>query len=93
MHAAPHRRSPRPCDHAAALPVPQLMGEAGALPLSQGLCTTALRCPHRTAHHGHGAAPNRFMAHVAMHQNGESGGPVTWGEHVSDEQYATAPRP
>ena len=28
------------------------------------------------------------MAHVAMHQNDESGSPVTWGEHVSDDQYA-----
>ena len=38
--------------------------------------------------HWHGAAPNRFMAHIAMQQNDESGSPVTWGEHVSDEQYA-----
>ena len=39
----------------------------------------------------HGAAPNRFMAHIAIHQHDESGSPVTWGEHVTDEQY-TAPR-
>ena len=38
--------------------------------------------------HWHGAAPDRFMAHIAMHQNDESGSPVTWGEHVSDEQYS-----
>jgi hypothetical protein len=25
--------------------------------------------------------------HIAMQQNDESGSPVTWGEHVSDEQY------
>jgi hypothetical protein len=31
------------------------------------------------------------MAHVAMHQNDDSGSPVTWGEHVTDEQYAAAP--
>ena len=37
--------------------------------------------------HWHGAAPNRFMVHIAMQQNDESGSPVTWGEHVSDEQY------
>ena len=37
--------------------------------------------------HWHGAAPTRFMAHVAMQQNDDSGSPVTWGEHVSDEQY------
>ena len=42
--------------------------------------------------HWHGAAPNRFMVHIAMQQNDESGSPVTWGEHVTDEQYAAAPR-
>ena len=31
------------------------------------------------------------MAHVAMQQNDESGSPVTWGEHVSDEEYGLAP--
>jgi MFS family permease len=41
--------------------------------------------------HWHGAAPNRFMVHVAMHKNDDSGSPVTWGEHVTDEQYAAAP--
>jgi hypothetical protein len=41
--------------------------------------------------HGHGATPNRFMTHIAMQQNDESGSPVTWGEQVSDEQYAAAP--
>jgi hypothetical protein len=41
--------------------------------------------------HWHGAAPGRFMAHVAIHQNDESGSPVTWGELVTDEQYAAAP--
>jgi hypothetical protein len=40
--------------------------------------------------HLHGAAPNRFMAHVAIHQNDESGTAVTWGEHVGDEQYGAA---
>ena len=34
------------------------------------------------------AAPNRCMAHVAMQQDDESGSPVAWGEHVTDEQYA-----
>ena len=42
--------------------------------------------------HWHGAAPNRFMVHVAMQQNDETGSPVTWGDHVSDEQYGAAPR-
>ena len=41
--------------------------------------------------HWHGAAPNRFMVHIAMQQTDESGSPVTWGEHVTDEQYAAAP--
>jgi hypothetical protein len=27
------------------------------------------------------------MVHIAMQQNDASGSPVTWGEHVSDEQY------
>jgi len=41
--------------------------------------------------HWHGAAPKRFMVHIAMQQNhksGRAGGMVSWGEHVSDEQYA-----
>lgn len=40
--------------------------------------------------HWHGAAANRFMVHIAMQEADESGSPVTWGEHVSDEQYAAA---
>jgi hypothetical protein len=28
------------------------------------------------------------MAHIAMQQNDESGNPVTWGRHVTDEEYA-----
>jgi quercetin dioxygenase-like cupin family protein len=41
--------------------------------------------------HWHGAAPKRFMTHVAMHQADEAGSFVTWGEHVTDEQYNAAP--
>jgi quercetin dioxygenase-like cupin family protein len=41
--------------------------------------------------HWHGAAPNRFMTHLAMQEADDSGSPVTWGEHVSDEQYSAAP--
>jgi quercetin dioxygenase-like cupin family protein len=37
--------------------------------------------------HWHGATPDRFMVHIAMQQNDETGSPVTWGEHVTDEQY------
>ena len=41
--------------------------------------------------HWHGAAPNRLMVHIAMQQNDDSGSPVTWGRHVSDDEYAAAP--
>jgi quercetin dioxygenase-like cupin family protein len=41
--------------------------------------------------HWHGAAPARFMTHIAMQEADDTGSPVTWGEHVTDEQYAGAP--
>jgi quercetin dioxygenase-like cupin family protein len=41
--------------------------------------------------HWHGAAPTRFMAHVAMQQADDAGNVVTWGDHVTDEEYAQAP--
>jgi quercetin dioxygenase-like cupin family protein len=41
--------------------------------------------------HWHGAAPNRFMTHIAMQQADEEGSVVTWGEHVTDEQYGAVP--
>jgi quercetin dioxygenase-like cupin family protein len=41
--------------------------------------------------HWHGAAPNRFMTHIAMHETDETGNFVAWGEHVTDEQYHAAP--
>jgi quercetin dioxygenase-like cupin family protein len=41
--------------------------------------------------HWHGAAPDRFMAHIAIQEVDESGNPATWGEQVTDEEYA-APR-
>jgi quercetin dioxygenase-like cupin family protein len=37
--------------------------------------------------HWHGAAPNRFMLHVAIAQADDEGSVVTWGEPVSDEEY------
>jgi quercetin dioxygenase-like cupin family protein len=40
--------------------------------------------------HWHGAAPARFMTHIAMQEADDTGSPVTWGEHVTDEQYAGA---
>jgi quercetin dioxygenase-like cupin family protein len=39
--------------------------------------------------HWHGAAPDRFMVHVAMQQADDSGRPVSWGEHVTDEEYGS----
>ena len=35
--------------------------------------------------------PTRLMTHVAMQLADESGSPVTWGEQVTDEEYARAP--
>ena len=37
--------------------------------------------------HWHGAAPNRFMLHVAIAQADDEGSVVTWGEPVSDDEY------
>ena len=37
--------------------------------------------------HWHGAVPTRVMTHIAMQLADESGSPVTWGEHVTDEEY------
>jgi quercetin dioxygenase-like cupin family protein len=39
--------------------------------------------------HWHGAAPDRLMAHIAMHQVDDEGSAATWGEHVSDDDYCT----
>jgi quercetin dioxygenase-like cupin family protein len=41
--------------------------------------------------HWHGAAPDRFMVHLAMQEVDDSGNPVTWGEQVTDEEYGAAP--
>ena len=41
--------------------------------------------------HWHGAAPNRFMTHMAMLQVDEEGNNATWLDHVTDEEYAAAP--
>ncbi|MDQ2654273.1 MAG: cupin domain-containing protein [Chloroflexota bacterium] len=37
--------------------------------------------------HWHGAAPDRFMVHIAIQEADDSGSPVTWGRHVTDEEY------
>jgi quercetin dioxygenase-like cupin family protein len=41
--------------------------------------------------HWHGAAPDRFMTHLAMQQVDDQGNAVTWGRHVTDEEYSAAP--
>ncbi len=37
--------------------------------------------------HWHGAAPDRFMTHLAMQQADDGGNVVDWKEHVSDAEY------
>ena len=37
--------------------------------------------------HWHGAAPDRFMSHLALLDVDEEGIPATWGQHVTDEEY------
>ena len=41
--------------------------------------------------HWHGAAPDRFMTHIAMLDVDDAGNAATWGEHVTDEEYNAAP--
>ena len=40
--------------------------------------------------HWHGAAPNRFMTHIAMQEVDDDGIPAMWGEHVTDDEYNAA---
>jgi quercetin dioxygenase-like cupin family protein len=41
--------------------------------------------------HWHGAAPNRFMAHLALNEVDDDHPAVDWGEAVTDDEYAAAP--
>jgi quercetin dioxygenase-like cupin family protein len=41
--------------------------------------------------HWHGAAATRFMTHIAMVEVDDEGTSATWGDHVTDEEYAAAP--
>ena len=41
--------------------------------------------------HWHGAAPTRFMTHIAIVQVDDEGTPAAWGDPVSDEEYGAAP--
>ena len=38
--------------------------------------------------HWHGASPDRFMAHVAIVKNPDSGSGTEWGRLVTDEEYS-----
>ncbi len=56
--------------------------------------------PGDTAHtpagewHWHGAAPDRFMTHIAMWEASATGEETQWGDHVTDAEYlAAAERP
>ncbi len=41
--------------------------------------------------HWHGAAPNRFMTHLATLEVDDQGNSATWGEHVNDLEYGQQP--
>lgn len=40
--------------------------------------------------HWHGAAPDRFMTHLAMLEVDDQGNAATWGDHVTDDEYTMA---
>jgi quercetin dioxygenase-like cupin family protein len=37
--------------------------------------------------HWHGAAPDHAMTHIAIQEADETGSNVTWGAHVTDDEY------
>ena len=41
--------------------------------------------------HWHGAAPNRFMAHLAINEVDDDHPLAVWGDKVTDDEYAAAP--
>ncbi len=41
--------------------------------------------------HWHGAAPSRFMTHLALLEVDGEGNAATWGDPVTDEEYGAAP--
>jgi quercetin dioxygenase-like cupin family protein len=43
--------------------------------------------------HWHGGAPDRFMTHIAIVVVDDAGNAATWGDHVTDEEYAAPPAP
>jgi quercetin dioxygenase-like cupin family protein len=40
--------------------------------------------------HWHGAAPNRFMTHLALVEVDDEGNAAAWGDQVTDEEYGAA---
>jgi len=42
--------------------------------------------------HWPGAAPDRYMTHLAMLQTDGDGNSAVWGEHVTDDEYGQHPR-
>jgi quercetin dioxygenase-like cupin family protein len=40
--------------------------------------------------HWHGAAPNRFMVHLALNEVDDDQPAAAWGDKVTDEDYASA---
>jgi quercetin dioxygenase-like cupin family protein len=41
--------------------------------------------------HWHGAAPTRFMVHIAFNEVDDDHVAANWGDEVSDQEYAAAP--
>ncbi len=41
--------------------------------------------------HWHGAAPGRFMVHIALNEADDDHVAAHWGEHVTDDEYGAAP--
>lgn len=41
--------------------------------------------------HWHGAAPSRFMTHLALQEIDDEGGAAYWGEQVTDDEYLVEP--
>jgi quercetin dioxygenase-like cupin family protein len=41
--------------------------------------------------HWHGAAPERFMTHLAMLEVDDQGNNATWGDQVAEEEYSAPP--
>lgn len=41
--------------------------------------------------HWHGATATRFMTHIAMLEVDDKGNNATWGPHVTDAEYGSAP--